>query len=152
MESGRRLCRIVKFAAARFKSGLSLKAKISPDFPPNLAIRGEAIVDNRYKQMLEGMRTKEKPSPKKRAEQWFLYILKCNDHTLYTGVTKDVERRFKMHSEGKAARYTRTRRPLEVVYQETCKTRTQALVRECVVKALPKHKKLALIEQFEREK
>lgn len=102
--------------------------------------------------MLEGMRTKEKPSPKKRVEQWYLYILKCNDHSLYTGVTKDMERRFKMHFQGKGARYTRTHRPLEVVYQETCKTRTQALVRECVVKALPKYKKLALIEQFEREK
>ena len=102
--------------------------------------------------MLEGMRVKERKSPKKRAEQWFLYMLECNDHSLYTGVTKDIGRRFKMHSEGKAARYTRTRRPLEVVYQETCRTRTEALVRECVVKALPKHKKLALIEQFKRGK
>ena len=106
----------------------------------------------RYKQMLEGMRAKEESRPKRRVEKWFLYMLKCSDRSLYTGVTKDLERRFKMHSEGKAARYTRTRRPLEVVYQETCKTRTDALVRESMVKALPKHKKLALIEQFKKEK
>ena len=98
--------------------------------------------------MLEGMRVKEKKSPKKRREPWFVYMLKCEDLSLYTGITKDIEKRFKMHSEGKAARYTRTRRPLEMVYRESCKTRTEALVRECAVKALPKEKKLALIEQF----
>jgi len=102
--------------------------------------------------MLEGMRAKEKKRPKKRAQRWFLYVLRCNDHSLYTGITKDIERRFKMHAAGKAARYTRTRRPLEMVYRETCKSRAEALIRECAVKALPKHKKLALIEQFKREK
>lgn len=50
-----------------------------------------------------------------------------------------------MHTEGRAARYTRTRRPLEIVYREICRTRTEALVRECFVKSLPKTKKLALI-------
>ncbi|OGX05364.1 MAG: hypothetical protein A3G87_07925 [Omnitrophica bacterium RIFCSPLOWO2_12_FULL_50_11] len=92
------------------------------------------------------MQAKEKKSRKKRSGKWFLYILKCGDRSLYTGITRDIERRFKMHAEGKAARYTRTRQPLEMVYQETCKTRTDALVRECFVKALPKAKKLALIE------
>lgn len=96
--------------------------------------------------MLEGMQAKKKRRSK-RSEKWFLYILKCADESLYTGITKDIERRFKMHSEGKAARYTRTRRPLEIVYQEICRTRTDALVRECRVKALPKLKKLALIEK-----
>lgn len=103
-------------------------------------------MDGRYKRMLEGMRTREKRRPRKRKEKWFLYILQCSDHSLYTGITKDIARRFKRHSEGKAARYTRTRRPLEMVYQETCRNRTEALTRECFVKALPKAKKLALIE------
>lgn len=102
-------------------------------------------MNHRYKRMLDGMQEKEKKAPRKRREKWFLYILKCADNSLYTGITKDIERRFKRHSEGKAARYTRTRRPVEVVYQETCRTRTQALVRECFVKALSKTKKLALI-------
>ena len=105
-------------------------------------------MDHQYKRMLAGMQAKEKKSRKKRREKWFLYMLRCNDLSLYTGITKDIERRFKMHSKGRAARYTRTRRPLEMVYQETCKTRTAALIRECFVKALPKRKKLALIDRF----
>lgn len=105
-------------------------------------------MQNRYRKMLEGMRAKEK-GKRRRGEKWFLYILKCADLSLYTGITKDLERRFKMHSEGKAARYTRTRLPLELVYHEACRSRTQALIRELSVKALPKAKKLALIENGE---
>lgn len=105
-------------------------------------------MQSRYKRMLEGMRVKEKRARYKRCEKWTLYILKCSDLSLYTGITNDIKRRFKMHSEGKAARYTRTRRPVEVVYREICKSRTEALIRECSVKALPKLKKLALIETF----
>ncbi len=104
-------------------------------------------MNKRYKEMLERMRAKEKtrPAARRRKEKWVLYILKCADRSLYTGITKDLERRFKSHSEGKAARYTRTRRPLELVYQEACPSRTEALTRECAVKALPKAKKFALI-------
>ena len=102
-------------------------------------------MNHRYKTMIAGLEAKQKRAPKKLREKWYLYILRCSDESLYTGITKDIERRFKMHSDGKAARYTRTRRPLEMIYQETCKTRTDALVRECAVKALPKSKKLALI-------
>jgi predicted GIY-YIG superfamily endonuclease len=98
--------------------------------------------------MLDGMQVKEGKSRKRRKEPWFLYILRCGDHSLYTGITKDIEKRFQMHSQGKAARYTRSRQPLEIVYRETCKTRTEALIRECAVKTLTKTKKLALIEQF----
>ncbi len=104
----------------------------------------------RYKRMLEGMRKKEKKTRKK-SGKWFLYMLRCSDLSLYTGITKDIERRFKKHSEGKGARYTRTRRPLEVVYQETCKTRTSALIRECEMKAFPRPKKLAIIEKYKLE-
>lgn len=96
--------------------------------------------------MLEAMQAKEKSASRKQKEKWFLYILRCVDLSLYTGITKDIERRFKMHSEGRAARYTRTRLPVEIIYRETCKSRTAALTREYVVKALPKAKKLALIQ------
>lgn len=105
-------------------------------------------MNKRYRAMLEGMSAKEKAARRprqKRKEKWYLYILRCRDLSLYTGITKDLERRFKMHSEGKAARYTRTRLPVEMVYREVCKTRTEALTRECLVKAIPKAKKLALI-------
>ena len=115
-------------------------------------------MDKQYKKMLSVMVEKEEALLRRRKKKsrrkvqkekpWFLYILQCKDGTLYTGITKDIEQRFKMHSKGKAARYTRTRLPLEVVYQEPCTTRAQALMRECFLKAMPKIKKLALIEQF----
>lgn len=98
-----------------------------------------------YRRMLAGMQSKEKRLRRKR-EKWFLYILKCGDNSLYTGIAKDPDHRFKMHAEGKGARYTRTRLPLEMVYREPCRSRTEALVRECAVKTLPKSKKLELIE------
>lgn len=105
----------------------------------------------RYKRMLEGMRKKAKKSIKRRGSKWFVYILNCCDRSLYTGITKDIKRRFKMHSKGKGARYTRTRLPLKLVYQERCRSRTEALMRECAVKALPRLKKMALVERFKQK-
>ena len=97
-----------------------------------------------YKKMLSRMKEKE-TAYGKIAEEWFVYILQCKDGTLYTGITNDLARRFKMHNDGKASRYTRTRRPVELLYHEPCESRTQALVRECVVKAFPRKKKEELI-------
>ncbi len=101
-----------------------------------------------YRKMLEGMKKKAKKGHKKNAGKWFVYMLTCRDQSLYTGMTNNIERRFKMHSAGKGARYTRARLPLELVYHETCRTRTDAMVRECAVKALPRKKKLSLVAQF----
>lgn len=96
--------------------------------------------------MLKGMEAKEKTGGgRPPREKWFLYILGCRDGTLYTGITKDLERRFKMHNDGRASRYTRTRRPVKLLYQEICRSRTQALIRECAVKALPRKKKEVLM-------
>ena len=95
--------------------------------------------------MLAGMQKKEKAKRgRPRREPWFLYIVRCADGTLYTGITNNLERRCKMHNEGKGARYTRPRRPVELIYQEMLKSRTAALVRECAVKALPRKSKQAL--------
>ena len=100
----------------------------------------------KYKRMLKGMQAKEKKKNKaKSKEKWFLYILECNDQTFYTGITNNLERRFKMHNAGKASRYTRTRRPVKLLYKETCANRTSALVRECAVKAFSRKKKKELI-------
>ena len=101
----------------------------------------------KYKHMLRVMEAKEKKSRqrKRRGDAWFLYILKCRDGKLYTGIAKDLQRRFKMHQAGKASRFTRTRLPVKLLYQEQCVSRTAALVRECAVKALPRKKKQALI-------
>jgi putative endonuclease len=110
--------------------------------------------------MLKGLREKEDKLKKttsknrrglaaggKSREKWFLYILNCCDGSFYTGITNDLERRLKMHRDGKASKYTRTRRPVELLYQETCRNRSQALIRECEIKEWPRSKKEALIEK-----
>ena len=76
---------------------------------------------------------------------WHLYILRCGDGTLYTGITDDVLRRLAQHSAGKGAKYTRGRGPLELVYQEECGTHGDALRREAQIKRLNRQEKLELI-------
>ena len=78
---------------------------------------------------------------------WYLYILKCGDGTLYTGITNDLEKRLEAHRSGKGAKYTRGRGPLELVYQETCDSHGEALRREHSVKKLSREEKLTLIFQ-----
>lgn len=107
-------------------------------------------MDKKYKRMIDVMLEREKSSKKRRTkESWLLYILKCNDGSLYTGITKDIERRLRMHNDGKASKYTRTRRPVELAYQENCGTRAQALALECKIKTFSKEKKQGLIEKLE---
>ena len=77
---------------------------------------------------------------------WYLYILRCKDDTLYTGITKDVEKRLEMHRRGSGAKYTRGRAPLELVYREICGSHSAALKREREVKALSRWEKLELIQ------
>ena len=77
---------------------------------------------------------------------YYLYILRCGDDTLYTGITTDVEKRLALHQSGKGAKYTRGRGPLAVVYREECGDKPAALRRELEVKALSRQEKLALIE------
>ena len=76
---------------------------------------------------------------------WYLYILRCGDNTLYTGITTDVEKRFEAHQSGKGAKYTRGRGPLELVYREECGTHSDALKREAQIKKLSREQKQALI-------
>lgn len=80
--------------------------------------------------------------------KWHLYILRCRDGSLYTGITTDVAKRLEAHRSGKGAKYTRGRGPLELVYREECGTHSDALKREFRIKALPREEKLALIEAF----
>ena len=79
--------------------------------------------------------------------KWYLYILRCGDGTLYTGVTNDVEKRLTAHRAGKGAKYTRGRGPLELVYREELPDHSAALKRELAVKALKREDKLALMEK-----
>lgn len=77
-------------------------------------------------------------------KQWVLYILKCKDGTLYTGITDNLPRRLLAHSKGKGAKYTRGRGPLALCYQEECENHSHALRRELEVKALKREEKMAL--------
>lgn len=76
---------------------------------------------------------------------WWVYILRCADGTLYTGSTTDVARRLSQHNVGRGAKYTRARRPAELVYRELCGSRSAALRREAAIKGLSRAEKLALI-------
>ena len=80
---------------------------------------------------------------------WYLYILRCKDNTLYTGITNDVEKRLEAHRSGKGAKYTRGRTPLELVYREECCDHSAALKRELEIKALPREEKLKMIQKPE---
>jgi len=82
-------------------------------------------------------------------ESWYLYILRCGDGTLYTGITTDVEKRLELHRAGKGAKYTRGRGPLELVYREICTDHSEALKREFAMKKLTRTQKETLIAQYE---
>ncbi len=76
---------------------------------------------------------------------WYVYMLRCSDGSLYTGITNDVARRVAEHANGKrGARYTRGRRPVTLVYQEACDDKSAALKREIDIKKLSKDKKQEL--------
>ena len=77
----------------------------------------------------------------------YVYILKCNDNSLYTGWTNNLEKRIKMHSEGRGAKYTRGRLPIELVYFEEFEDKIDAMKREYKIKRLTRKEKLELIEK-----
>lgn len=85
-------------------------------------------------------------------KNWKVYMLECGDGTLYTGITDDLQRRLKAHSEGKGAKYTRGRGPLKLRYWETVPDKSTALKREAALKRLRKMEKMALIQEKERIK
>lgn len=78
---------------------------------------------------------------------WQLYLLRCGDGTLYTGIALDAKKRFLAHQRGKGAKYTRGRGPLELVYTEGCPSHSEALKRELEVKAMSREEKEKLIAQ-----
>ena len=78
-------------------------------------------------------------------KQAYVYILKCKDGSLYTGWTNDIEKRLAAHNSGNGAKYTRSRRPVELVYLEEMPDRSAALRREAAIKKLKRSRKEALI-------
>ncbi len=77
---------------------------------------------------------------------YYVYMLRCGDGSLYTGITTDVVRRLRQHQTGVGAKYTRSHLPVELVYQEPQPGKSAALKRELEIKALPRAEKLALLK------
>ena len=81
----------------------------------------------------------------------YTYILKCKDNTYYTGYTNDLEKRVKAHNEGKGAKYTKGRGPVELVYYEEYEEKSPAMCREWEIKQLSRSEKEKLIEQYQKK-
>jgi predicted GIY-YIG superfamily endonuclease len=77
--------------------------------------------------------------------RWFVYVVRCADDSLYTGISTDVPARVAAHNAGRGARYTRARRPVELVHLERKKSQSTAAKREAAIKALPRASKLSLL-------
>ncbi|NVK37740.1 MAG: GIY-YIG nuclease family protein [Gammaproteobacteria bacterium] len=79
---------------------------------------------------------------------WFVYILRCADNSLYTGITTDIHRRLEEHNhcDKKGAKYTRARRPVVLTYQESLDNRSLACKREAAIKKMSRQQKLTLIK------
>ncbi|MES2749392.1 MAG: GIY-YIG nuclease family protein [Patescibacteria group bacterium] len=86
------------------------------------------------------------------ASFWFVYVLQCNDGSLYTGVTTDLERRVKEHNgegaKGKGAKYTKAHRPVTLVYSEKATNRSEAQIKEAAIRKLSRAEKLRLKVQI----
>ena len=80
------------------------------------------------------------------SEKWFVYIVKCSDGSLYTGVTTDLERRIDEHNKGTGSKYTRVRTPVKLLYTEEVRSRSRAQEREAMIKSLSRQEKLKLIQ------
>ena len=74
-----------------------------------------------------------------------MYILECNDNSLYTGITNNLEKRVSTHNSGKGAKFTKTRLPVRLVYKETYNTKSDSLKREIEIKKMKRNEKLDLI-------
>lgn len=77
---------------------------------------------------------------------WHIYILLCEDGSLYTGYSNDVEQRFSDHKNGKGGHYTRSHKPVKLIYQETSETKSKALKRERQIKGWSREKKIEILK------
>jgi putative endonuclease len=97
-------------------------------------------MDDKHLKMIRGIR-----APAGAERDWSVYVVRCGDGTLYTGVAKGVEARLAKHNAGRGAAYTRARRPVRLVWREDGLTRSEALTREAGVKSMPKSRKELLV-------
>ncbi|KRO00954.1 GIY-YIG nuclease family protein [Companilactobacillus kimchiensis] len=80
------------------------------------------------------------------AKKYYVYMLLCKDRTFYTGTSNNVEKRVATHNSGKGAKYTKTRRPVQLMYTEELADKSQALKREIVIKKLTRQQKEVLLK------
>jgi predicted GIY-YIG superfamily endonuclease len=86
------------------------------------------------------------PTPRRASNpRWLVYLLRCSDGSLYTGITNDLTKRLKAHAAGKASRYTRSHLPVALAYTEPQPSKSSALKREAAIKKLPRRLKLELL-------
>ncbi|MBL7131286.1 MAG: GIY-YIG nuclease family protein [Candidatus Omnitrophica bacterium] len=81
-------------------------------------------------------------------KDWFVYMLECNDGSLYTGITNDLKRRLRDHNSGNGGRYTRSRTPVCLVYKERCIDNKVALKKEAKIKHLTRKEKMVLLRTY----
>lgn len=77
---------------------------------------------------------------------WFVYVLKCGDGSLYTGITNNLTKRILAHEQGSGAKYTKGRAPFSIIYKERYKNRSDATKRELEIKKLSRQEKLELVQ------
>lgn len=128
----------VFIAAVRFMAGKPSKPwwKYTPERKRTLAAKAKAkeVAVLKLKKQL--------------AERWYVYVLRCADGSLYTGIAKDLDRRLEQHNAGTASRYTRSRLPVALEYQEEQPNQSLALKREFAIKAMSRPKKESLIRRL----
>jgi len=82
---------------------------------------------------------------------WFIYLLRLRDNSIYTGITKDIERRLEQHRNGSGSKYVRSRLPCQLVYKEQVGNKSKALKREAEIKGWSKERKEELIENYGKQ-
>jgi putative endonuclease len=85
------------------------------------------------------------PTPRRPSSRWLVYLLRCSDGSLYTGITNDLPKRLKAHAAGRASKYTRSRLPVRLAYSEPLEYKSAALKREAAIKRLRRAEKDKLV-------
>ena len=88
-----------------------------------------------------------KPKARPSGKEWFVYMVRCADGSLYTGIAKDVARRCQQHNNGAASRYTRSRLPVELIFHEVHSSQSSTLRREAAIKSVDRREKLTMAQQ-----
>ena len=83
---------------------------------------------------------------------WVVYMLKCNDNSIYTGISNNLTQRLNTHAKGNGSKYVRSRLPFKLVYTEKCQNRSKAIKREIEIKKLEKKNKELLVKLYNKKK